>query len=29
MPDPIYTPENTTAAYQLNWGLTIFWRNDP
>jgi hypothetical protein len=25
----IYTPENTTAAYELNWGLTVFWRTAP
>jgi REP element-mobilizing transposase RayT len=24
--DPIYTAANTTPAYQLNWGLTLFWR---
>ncbi len=22
--DPIYTPENTNAAYQLNWSLSLF-----
>ena len=27
--DPIYTPHNTTPAYQLNWGLTLFWRESP
>ena len=27
--EPIYTPKNTNPAYQLNWGLTIFWREDP
>lgn len=27
--EPIYTPENVTPAYQLNWGLTIFWRDSP
>ena len=26
---PIYTPENTKAAYELNWGLTVFWRAAP
>jgi REP element-mobilizing transposase RayT len=26
---PIYTPHNTVPAYQLNWGLTIFWRDSP
>jgi len=24
--EPLYTPHNTNPAYQLNWGLTIFWR---
>ena len=24
---PIYTSHNTQAAYQLNWGLTLFWRS--
>ena len=24
--DPIYTPHNVEPAYQLNWGLTLFWR---
>ncbi|MCX5671428.1 MAG: hypothetical protein NTU94_08945 [Planctomycetota bacterium] len=24
--EPIYTPENTVAAYQLNWSLSVFWR---
>lgn len=24
---PIYTTTNVTPAYQLNWGLTIFWRH--
>jgi len=23
---PIYTPDNVKPAYQLNWGLTLFWR---
>ena len=27
--DPLYTPQNTAPAYQLNWGLTIFWRGCP
>jgi REP element-mobilizing transposase RayT len=27
--EPLYTPKNTTPAYQLNWGLTIFWRAAP
>lgn len=26
---PIYTCSNTTPAYQLNWGLTLFWRQCP
>lgn len=25
--EPIYTPNNTRAAYQLNWSLTLFFRN--
>jgi REP element-mobilizing transposase RayT len=24
----IYTPADTRAAYQLNWGLTVFWRTE-
>jgi len=24
--EPIYTPANTTAAYQLDWSLALFWR---
>ena len=24
--EPIYTAHNTEPAYQLNWGLTLFWR---
>jgi REP element-mobilizing transposase RayT len=24
--NPIYTPHNLEPAYQLNWGLTLFWR---
>jgi REP element-mobilizing transposase RayT len=27
--EPIYTPHNTNPAYQLNWGLTLFWRAGP
>ncbi len=27
--DPTYTPSNTNPAYQLNWGLTVFWREAP
>jgi len=26
---PIYTARNATPAYQLNWGLTLFWRMPP
>jgi REP element-mobilizing transposase RayT len=26
---PIYTPHNTTPAFQLNWALTLFWREKP
>jgi hypothetical protein len=26
---PIYTPENMKPAYELNWGLTVFWRTAP
>jgi REP element-mobilizing transposase RayT len=26
---PLYTPDNTTVAYELNWGLTVFWRATP
>lgn len=25
-PAPIYTAENSKAAYQLNWSLALFWR---
>lgn len=25
---PIYTPANCKAAYQLNWSLNIFWREE-
>ena len=24
-----YTTSNTEPAYQLNWGLTLFWRQSP
>jgi REP element-mobilizing transposase RayT len=24
--EPIYTPQNTRPAYQLEWGVTLFWR---
>ena len=27
--EPLYTPQNTAPAYQLNWGLTLFWRHPP
>ncbi|MGB6041970.1 MAG: transposase [Pirellulales bacterium] len=27
--EPLYTPANTKPAYQLNWGLTLFWRTQP
>lgn len=27
--EPIYTPENCEAAYQLNWSLSIFWNSPP
>ncbi|MHC4399899.1 MAG: transposase [Planctomycetota bacterium] len=27
--EPLYTPQNTRPAYQLNWGLTVFWREPP
>jgi REP element-mobilizing transposase RayT len=27
--EPIYTPENTVPAYQLNWSLSVFWRAAP
>jgi len=27
--EPIYTSENVTPAFQLNWGLTVFWRQPP
>jgi len=27
--EPLYTPHNTEPAYQLNWGLTIFWQHAP
>ena len=28
-PEPIYTPENCKLAYQLLWGLGVFWRAAP
>jgi REP element-mobilizing transposase RayT len=27
--EPLYTSHNTTPAYQLNWGLTLFWHQSP
>lgn len=27
--EPLYTTSNTKPAYQLNWGLTLFWREHP
>lgn len=27
--DPLYTSDNTKPACQLNWGLTLFWRQTP
>lgn len=29
IPEPIYTPENIRVAYQLDWSLSVFWRNPP
>src|SRR5687767_12771116 len=29
MPQPLYTPENTRAAYQLNWSYALFWHATP
>lgn len=26
---PVYSPENIHVAYQLDWSLTIFWRQPP
>ena len=26
---PLYTPDNTSSAFELNWGLTLFWRDAP
>ena len=28
-PEPIYTTNNCKAAYQLNWSLSVFWREPP
>ncbi|MDB5344882.1 MAG: hypothetical protein JWP89_3259 [Schlesneria sp.] len=27
IPQPIYSSENIKVAYQLDWSLTVFWRN--
>jgi REP element-mobilizing transposase RayT len=27
--EPIYTPDNCKAAYQLNWSLAVFWNTRP
>ena len=27
--NPLYTSDNTRAAFELNWGLTLFWRDAP
>ncbi len=29
MPQPLYTPENTRAAYQLIWSYALFWHHPP
>lgn len=26
---PLYTADNTTPAYQLDWSLTVFWKTPP
>lgn len=26
---PLYTVDNCTPAYQLDWSLTVFWRTPP
>jgi len=28
-PEPIYTAENISIAYQLNWSLSVFWHEAP
>lgn len=28
-PEPIYTPDNCSTAYQLDWSVTLFWRQIP
>ena len=27
--EPLSTSKNVSPAYQLNWGLTVFWRRQP
>ena len=27
-PEAIYTRDNCNFAYQLNWGLSVFWRSE-
>src|SRR5688572_15372399 len=29
MAQPLYTPENARAAYQLNWSYALFWHAPP
>jgi len=29
MPEPIYNQNSTVPAYQLNWSLTLFWKENP
>ncbi len=29
MPEPIYTAESCSAAYQLDWSYTLFWHDPP
>ena len=29
MPAPLYTADNCSAAYQLKWSLSVFWRTAP
>jgi len=29
MPEPIYKKNSTAAAYQLNWSLSLFWKERP
>ena len=28
-PEPIYTPDRCSTAYQLDWSVTLFWRQIP